>query len=135
MIYIKIDNLINDFYSFLNKRNFILYNIINKKQILLDEFLNVYKFEIINLIRNYCDSKYFDNNIFNCSNEQEAKRTKLLFVAVIDMYLCDNNIDIVTNEMIQNGEVNEKYFDIFLEYLNLNEYSFIRQEMYKNMYL
>lgn len=132
MIKITLEKLLTDFQNFLMNDRYFLYDIINKKQILNDEFNKIHFLELNELIRSRTLSSFYDSKTFMIESEKEINLVRLFFICSLDDYLNEKNIDISNTELVQNNDVNINTRDLELKWLNIDKNQFRKDILEKH---
>lgn len=129
---ISLEKILLDFESFLTKKNYFLYDIINKTQI-----QNITKTEHFNNLNELCREMFYasnyENKEFIVQNKNEYQLIKIYFAWIFNDYLEEVNIDISNEELVNNNDVNIDYLTLFEEWLNIDKEE-IRNLFYDKKY-
>lgn len=129
---ISLEKILLDFESFLTKKNYFLYDIINKTQI-----QNIIKTEHFNNLNELCREMFYasnyENKEFIVQNKNEYQLIKIYFAWIFNDYLEEVNIDISNEELVNNNDVNIDYLSLFEEWLNIDKEE-IRNLFYDKKY-
>lgn len=129
---ISLEKILLDFESFLTKKNYFLYDIINKTQI-----QNIIKTEHFNNLNELCREMFYasnyENKEFIVQNKNEYQLIKIYFAWIFNDYLEEVNIDISNEELVNNNDVNIDYLTLFEEWLNIDKEE-IRNLFYDKKY-
>lgn len=129
---ISLEKILLDFESFLTKKNYFLYDIINKTQI-----QNIIKTEHFNNLNELCREMFYasnyENKEFIVQNKNEYQLIKIYFAWIFNDYLEEVNIDISNEELVNNNDVNIDYLPLFEEWLNIDKEE-IRNLFYDKKY-
>lgn len=129
---ISLEKILVDFESFLTKKNYFLYDIINKTQI-----QNIIKTEHFNNLNELCREMFYasnyENKEFIVQNKNEYQLIKIYFAWIFNDYLEEVNIDISNEELVNNNDVNIDYLSLFEEWLNIDKEE-IRNLFYDKKY-
>lgn len=129
---ISLEKILLDFESFLTKKSYFLYDIINKTQI-----QNIVKTEHFNNLNELCREMFYasnyENKEFIVQNKNEYQLIKIYFAWIFNDYLEEVNIDISNEELVNNNDVNIDYLTLFEEWLNIDKEE-IRNLFYDKKY-